>query len=647
MKPINLKSICLALAAGVTLLGHVNKSVAGPLDDTVSYTNNFDNSSSTASWIYWYGVNPGNSAMVWDSTMDADNNPNSGSLLYEATIPQYNQQAWFGTFNNNYGYDLGGTHDPTKYTNLAVYVHVDGSSTALDNNGDYGQLQFGFYNATDIGSQIIPASASNGWVRLVQPIDPAVAGAWGPVGGICFRYQTYYTDGNVSGHMKMWMDKLTFNVSPVKVLPPKLLPPANPSPGLNLFSSALNGNQYQRTSIQLQTHSGLSWIGQQNVTYSFNITQFPGAAYAGYQAHLFILPTVPISQYETSPDYNETNLLWLNVQNNGDGSATAYLRYKINEPNSNANEFGAEVTGAPGTPWAGQIAALSAASPIGTWSLTFNNNTNVTISGPGGVSTNVNLHVEVAALFGDPLDFILGAQPNNTGSVGQDVVFGAASITNGGTATTVLYDNFLTDSSLNTSTWSLLTGDPATVQIFGSDPGQQLLKWNLPDTGFSLQVSTNLANAGAWKDLSGLTTFVSSGQRSTLVPSANLARNVAYFRLIQRTYSQLQVLFPGETNAPNTVSGKVGSPFTVNSGDTVSLTVNAVDNTFHVIPGIIDNIHITSTDGSAIVQNDAALVNGTGTYLIQLNTSGAQTVSATDTTNTNIPTAVSTSVNVN
>jgi hypothetical protein len=72
-----------------------------------------------------------------------------------------------------------------------------------------------------------------------------------------------------------------------------------------------------------------------------------------------------------------------------------------------------------------------------------------------------------------------------------------------------------------------------------------------------------------------------------------------------------------------------------------------VDNTFHIIPGVVDNIHITTTDGNAIVQNDAALVNGTGTYLIQLNTTGPQTVSATDTTSTNIPIAVSTSVNVN
>lgn len=643
MKLTTMKNLCFGLAAGVMLLGSINKSAA--LDDTLSYTNNFDNAGSTASWIYWYGVNPGNSAMVWDSTVDANNNTNSGSLLYEATIPANSQQAWFGTFNNNYGYDLGGKHDPTKYTNIAVYVHVDPSSTAVDANGDFGYLQMGFYEHLPIDQQLIPASATNGWVRLVQSIDPAAAGAWGQVGGIGFRYQTYYQAGNVVGHMKMWMDKLTFNVSPVPVLPPKLEAPAKPVAGLNLFSAASNGDQYQRTSIQLLTHSGVSWVGQQNVTYSFTIAQFPGAAYAGYQAHLFVMPGDPISQYNTSPDYGQPHLLWLNVQNNGDGSATAYLRYKIYETNSNANLFGAEVTGALGTPWAGQIATLPAATAIGTWSLTFNNDTNVTISGPGGVTTSVSLHPEVAALFADPLNVVLGAQPNNAGSIGQSAVISSASITNGGNATSVLNDNFLTDTNL-TATWSLLTGDAQMVQLISADPGQRLVKWNLPDTGFSLQTTTNLASS-SWNDLSSVTTFVGSGKRSALVPSASLNPKVSYFRMIKRTFSKLQILFPGETNAPNTVSGKVGTPNTINSGDTVSMTVNAVDSTFHLIPSVADTIHITSTDGVAIIQNDAALVNGTGTYLIQLNTAGTQTVSAADTTTVTIPTATSTSVNVN
>ena len=635
MKLTSLKNLCLAFAAGVALLGVVQQASAAPLDDTLNYTNNFDNASSTASWIYWYGVNPGNSAMVWDPNMDANGNTNtSGSLYYQATIPANNQQAWFGTFNNGGGYDLGGTHDPTKYTNIAVYVHVD-PSTVLDANGNFGDLQIGFYEHLPISQQTIPASATNGWVRLVQPIDPAAAGAWGQVGGIGFRYQTYYAAGNVIGTVKMWMDKLTFNVSPVPVLPPKLLPPSKPDAGLNLFSSPANGNQYQRTSIQFKTHTGISWIGQTNVTYSFTVAKFPGAAYAGYQAHIFVIPGDPISQYNTSPDYGTPHLLWLNVQNNGNGSATAYLRYKIYETNSNANMFGAEVVGALGTPWAGQIASLNAASPVGTWSLTFNQDTNVIITGPGAVTTTVSLRPEVAAIFADPLDFIIGAQPNNSGSVGQSVVLASASITNGGTATSVLNDNFLTDTGLSDPTWALLVGDPQAVQVFGSDPGQQLVKWNLPDTDFSLQTSTKLGVPGSsWTDLTGLTTFVGSGKRTAIVPSASLGTNANFFRLIKRTFTQLQVLLPGETNAPGTGSGKTGSPIAQSVSSPTTVVVNACDPTWHIISSASDTVGLTSSDGSAFLPNNQALVNGTTTFtggnLFQFSTQGSQTVTATD-----------------
>lgn len=627
MKQTSLKNLCLALAAGIALLGGVKQASAGPLDDTLSYTNNFDTSGSTASWIYWYGVNPGNSAMVWDPNMDANGNTNiSGSLYFQATFAASQQQAWFGTFNNGYGYDLGGTHDISKYTNIAVYVHVD-PSTPLSQAGTYGDLQFGFYGAGIVGSQTIPASASNGWVRLVQPLNPA--GNYGQRGGISFQIQTYNTYANPIGTVKFWMDKLTFNVSPVPVLPPVLSPPAKPDAGLNLFSSVANGNQYQRTSIQCKTHSGVSWIGQSNVSYSFTVAKFPGAAYAGYQGHMFVIPGNPISQYETSPDYNEPHLLWLNVQNNGDGSATAYLRYKIYETNSNANLFGAEVTGAPGTPWAGQIASLNAASPVGTWKLTFNQDTNVVITGPGGVTTSVSLHPEVAALFADPLNFIIGAQPNNAGSVGQAVVLASASITNGGTATSVLNDNFLADTNLSDPTWALLTGDPQTVQVFGADPGQQLVKWLLPDTDFSLQTSTNIASS-SWTDLTGLTSFVASGKRSVLVPSASLGAKANFFRLIKRTFTKLQVLLPGETNAPGTVSGKTGTPIAVSSAAFVTVTINSVDATWHIVSNSTDLIKLTSTDGAAVLPNDAALSNGTLQQTVQLNTAGSQTITATD-----------------
>src|SRR6267143_1953145 len=93
MKTMRLKCICLTLAAGAALLGAAGRSYAQPLDDTVNYTNAFDNAASVTSWIYWYGNGSNNNAMTWDSTRDASSNINSGSLLFDTVFPSGNQLA--------------------------------------------------------------------------------------------------------------------------------------------------------------------------------------------------------------------------------------------------------------------------------------------------------------------------------------------------------------------------------------------------------------------------------------------------------------------------------------------------------------------------------------------------------------------------
>ena len=508
------------------------------LDDTLSYTNSFDTSGSVASWIYWYGVNPGNSSMVWDSTMDAQTNANSGSLLFLATLPQNNQEAFFGTFNNRWHYDLNGTHDATKYTNITVDVHVDPSSP-LSTAGTFGNLQMGFYSGIFLGAPTIPASATNGWVRLTQPIDPSTTGI-SAVGGINFRIQTYDNYHNPIGTLMMWLDNVTMNVSPVQIPPPTLQAPATPTPGLNLFSAPSNGDLYQRTSLLALNSSGTSWVGAGSpVTYAVTITNAPAAA--GYQTHLFLVTgTAP---NETAPDYNETNLVWLNIATDGTGGATASFRYKINENNSNSNLFGAEFVG-PAS--AGTLANVHSATVLGTWLLTFNNDTNVVITTPDGHTANFGIRPEVAANFADPysdgnpnpIHIYVGAQPNATPSIGQEVVLSGFAYTNATTGAT-FNDNF-TAAGLDTTIWKIASQDANCVQQI--PPGSAyFVTWSRPDNGFSLQTSAKLSDASSWNTLTGpnysagpANTFVLFGKTWAYVPTANLnAASPAFFRLIQ------------------------------------------------------------------------------------------------------------------
>ena len=138
-----------------------------------------------------------------------------------------------------------------------------------------------------------------------------------------------------------------------------------------------------------------------------------------------------------------------------------------------------------------------------------------------------------------------------------------------------------------------------------------------------------------------------SGFRSQLVASNEIpAGNAAFFRLIEREFTQLQVLFPGETNAPNTLTGKTGTPTGVNVADEVDVTINAVDKTYHIV-STSDMLNLTTTDVTATIVTPApTMVNGTVTVPMYFGTAGSYSVMATDTTNTNIPSSTSSTITV-
>jgi hypothetical protein len=223
--------------------------------------------------------------------------------------------------------------------------------------------------------------------------------------------------------------------------------------------------------------------------------------------------------------------------------------------------------------------------------------------------------------------------------VGQVVILANASITNEGSGTALVSDNFMADSALDTtSTWSLLAQAPNSVSLYPNDPGQKIVQWTLPDPGFGLQTTTNVANPNSWTTVSGSEINSSypailntvSGNRVALVPSANLGPNQNYFRLFTRRFTKLQVLLPGESAAPGTATGKTGTPDPQLVGIPIPVTVNAVDANWNQATSASDTIHITSSDGTATLPADAPLSGGTATFQVILNTAGTATVTASD-----------------
>jgi len=642
MKTKHLSQSFAGLLLGTVLLTFTSRG-ATPLDDTVNYTNNFDNAASVTSWLYWYGNGSNNNAMTWDSTVDAATNPSSGSLLFETTFPASDQLAWFGTFGNRWGYDTEFRHDATKYTNIVMDIHVDPTS-AISQAGTFGDLQIGFYDGPNqIGSQTIPASATNGWAHIVQPIDPSTPNI-SSVSGIAFRIQTYNNFANPIGHVKFWIDNLKMVVSPVKIPPPTLGRSfTKPIQGLNMLSTAANGNEFQRTSIVYNNHFGVGWVGASDpVTYSITITNFPNGIYTNYQGHIFITTGNTPPSFDTSPDYSQTNVIFFDVHQNFNGTGTAYFRYKVNEENANSNMFGAEFIG-PAS--AGTLTNVNASTVLGTWGITFSQDTNVTIFGPGGVSSSFALRPDAATNFVEPLNVLFGGQPNRQSdtfplaNIGQDVVIAAVGITNG--ANTVLSDNFMADSALDTLNFTRLAGDVNTVQLV-PEGSAFWIKWSLPDVGFGLQITTNILNPNSWTTLTGpnaitppLNNYTATGARSSLVPTSALGSlDHGYFRLIDESYKRLQVLLPGEAAAPGTSTGKTGTPTSVAAGTPVAITVNAVNDQWFVLPTINDTVHISSSDTAAIIDPDLALSQGTQFFNVIFSAPGTYTVTASDLTDT-------------
>ena len=113
---------------------------------------------------------------------------------------------------------------------------------------------------------------------------------------------------------------------------------------------------------------------------------------------------------------------------------------------------------------------------------------------------------------------------------------------------------------------------------------------------------------------------------------------------VAATFSQLQVLLPGESAAPGTASGKTGTPRPQTAGIPFLVTVNACDASWNVVPSVTHTIRILSSDASASLPAAAQLASGTGTYLVILNADGNFTITAHDQSDVTIPDGVSAAV---
>jgi hypothetical protein len=383
------------------------------------------------------------------------------------------------------------------------------------------------------------------------------------------------------------------------------------------------------------------------VSYSFTVAEFPNTNYPGFYLAMN-LTTDPVPQNFADPDWSASDDVWVLISGQSNGTVIAGAYFKTNEP-AGVSQF-TPLQSAPGL----MGPRLTNSSVLGTWTLKFTSDTNATLSAPGGASTSLSLPAAAAAKFSGRGVFWFGSgmgQGQNQ-NLGQHVTFSHAAVSGAATA----FDSDLTSGALDTNLvlrsqhypeggpW--VTNPPNQILVTGSD--KYWLHWNLPDDGF-VPASTAGLTGGAWNDLSSSPVFLNGSEHWIKIGQADVpGPGRGYFALIHRAYTQLQVLLPGETNAPNTLTGRTGTPEVVSlsTNNPVTVTINAVDGTWHVIDSVTSYyVGVTTTDPAGF-SFGGKLSGGTGSANVSFGSTGSFTVTASDFEHQDIPPATSSPVTV-
>ncbi|HLP76544.1 MAG TPA: hypothetical protein VK327_06435 [Candidatus Paceibacterota bacterium] len=552
---------------------------------------------------------------------------------------------------------------PLTQTNSAGQVVLNaqlngGSIGGIDINvcgGAGGQI------GTLITNMPIPALAASGWVHVVIPID-STKGNLDGASGIVFHKWVNIDGGKIANNFqgRFWVDNVLLKGTSAPPPPPTVAKPLKAVPGLNVFASTEGNGFWDRQQIMSRQSTGLCWIGNASagnpVSYSFTISSFPtDPATYGCEAYLFLSPN--IGWNPSAPDWNDTNCTIVKITMNTNGAVMRF-EYKVDEANEQAmyaggtdNGRGISYTNAPGS-WdgvsanhyeSGHLGTITNATPIGTWTVRFTSDTNVTLIAPNSTSTSFTIPPYNVAKLGETaagFNVYLGFQANNAPSINQAVVYSSFSISG---VPAPIDENFLTQTVLDTTTlWDTSgSGGPKGVVVVPAD-AKYWIQWSLPASGFSLESGASLTDPLGWVGLTNGPAFSQYGLFQQLVSNSELMGSQQFFRLVKRTFTKLQVLLPGESPAPNTLTGKTGTPTAAVAGDFVQITVRAVDSNWNLVSSS-DIVNITSSDASDVMSLDAGLVGGVGTFTIQVGNAGTRTITATDMSdNTKTPNTSST-----
>ena len=480
------------------------------------------------------------------------------------------------------------TNWPANLTNSAGLAVFKSGFSGANLSGSYYGIRIyasggpGGTKGSLLGTVLIPSVAASGWVHVTLPLTNTALPNITSVGGFMF-YKWTQNQGDLANPAegRYWIDNVFLEGTTTPPPPPTLsMPEAHP--GLNLFGPDGNNSGDRYSLYSVAASGNYSWVGNgAPVSYSFTVAQYPGNSHPWFELHEWLIPGTVGT--ESAPDWTETNAIYMDFQNSGNGTAEWTFRYKTNAPGGN------------GAFYSDVLATLyDPAGPVGTWTLTFSGNTSVTMTSPTHLTTNFTFSADKVAYFaqGDgtalPLNYYIGCRANNAANGGQKAILSSVQI-QGSSAT--IDDNFLADSALNSSIWTVVAPTANGVQFVPATPNPVYwLTWTAPNTGFVPQSSVGIS--GPWSDIPATPLTISPGSKLLITDSQLPSANSGFFRVLKRVYSNLTVVLPGETM---TATGKTGTPL-------------SQDFTTQYNNGIEVKVYSTAADGVPVNPNNISWV---------------------------------------
>jgi hypothetical protein len=600
----------------------------------------------TQGWSYNYGGA--------HATLENDPNMNRGPIgngagALKVTAP-FDLSTYGGDNQTDFETALNPPLDLTKYVALHFSVYVDTNSARLSG---WGGGAFGGFNPhIRVPWTLDGAINANGpwigadygtWYDCVTTIDQTKADIQSILpnaGELGLQIWSGWDGVGLTNQVVFWIDNVWFewNTNTAPPPPPTMGLKKAGTPGV-MIALGSSGGQWDRQAISTPAGNGpYIWTAQGGypVSYACTITDFPAVTtHTGYEAHMYIVNgDTAGANNDTggSPDWNCPDILIFRVENrtttvmttNGTTITTNYtydalaqIQWKTNFPSANA-------TNVP--------VAVSAPGVLGTWTVTFTDATHGSLSGPGITTTNFTLPEDaVLNNFSPSTSFVQfgnfkddGANDgHNNDATGT---FNHVKIT-GNSAP--IDDDFSGATLTNKYAWRTTSANEVVYIAQGS---AWFINWSVPALGFNPSVASALT--GPWSPLA-VTGQYQNGTNiyAVVMASALPAGGKAFFRVAKYPFVKLQVLMPGETAAPNTPTGKTGTPDAQAVNLPFNVTVNAVDQYWNVVPSS-DEIAITSSDAAATLPANATLVGGTKTFSVTFGSSSPPnfTVTATDVT---------------